>query len=152
MIFRDQPRNFRAPGRPAGSLSPALIRGRSPGARGRILIMSICTTKPTKWPVLSAKTQISLGIRPVWSASSLSACYVLNYLLSAQRRLWSDWGMHRLIWVFTRRTCHFVGFVMLWLKCHLQHWGLNCYRMMISPVMSDGILALYSNMRMRRII
>ena len=30
-------------------------------------------TKPTKWHVSLAKTQISLGIRPVWSESSLSA-------------------------------------------------------------------------------
>ena len=30
-------------------------------------------SKPTKWYVCPAKTQISLGIRPVWSGSSLSA-------------------------------------------------------------------------------
>ena len=30
-------------------------------------------TKPTKWHVRPAKTQISLGIRPVWSESSLCA-------------------------------------------------------------------------------
>ena len=30
-------------------------------------------TKSTKWHVRPAKTQISLGIRPVWSKSSLSA-------------------------------------------------------------------------------
>ena len=30
-------------------------------------------TKPTKWNVCPAKTQISLGIHPVWSESSLSA-------------------------------------------------------------------------------
>ena len=35
--------------------------------------MSRLMTKPTKWPVRPAKTQISLGIRPVWSESSLSA-------------------------------------------------------------------------------
>ena len=43
-----------------------------------------------------AKTQISLGIRTVWSESSLSACmkkaWVLSYPLSAQRRLRSDWA------------------------------------------------------------
>ena len=31
------------------------------------------TTKPTKWPMRRAKIQISLGIHPVWSESSLSA-------------------------------------------------------------------------------
>ena len=30
-------------------------------------------TKPTKWHVRPAKTQINLGVRPVWSESSLSA-------------------------------------------------------------------------------
>ena len=29
--------------------------------------LSRLTTKPTKWHVRPAKTQISLGIRPVWS-------------------------------------------------------------------------------------
>ena len=35
--------------------------------------MSHLMTKPTKWHVRPAKTQISLGIRPVWSESLLSA-------------------------------------------------------------------------------
>ena len=35
--------------------------------------MSCLMTKPTKWSVRPVKTQISLGVRPVWSASSLSA-------------------------------------------------------------------------------
>ena len=35
--------------------------------------MSQRLTKPTKWHVCPAKTQISLGIRPVRSASLLSA-------------------------------------------------------------------------------
>ena len=41
--------------------------------------------KTNKMAVRSAKTQINLGIRPVWSESSLS--WVLSYPLSAQRRL-----------------------------------------------------------------
>ena len=41
--------------------------------------MSRIVTKPTKWHVRPAKTQISLGIRPIWSESSLSAW----------RKLWS---------------------------------------------------------------
>ena len=65
-------------------------------------------TKPTKWHVRPAKTQINLGIRPVWSESSLSAW----------RKRWSlatHWvhskdsaqtgRMPRLIWVFAGRTC-----------------------------------------------
>ena len=41
--------------------------------------MSYLMTKPTKWHVGPAKTKISLGVRPVWSESSLSAW----------RKLWS---------------------------------------------------------------
>ena len=33
--------------------------------------MSLLRTKPKKWHVRPAKTQISLDIRPVWSESSL---------------------------------------------------------------------------------
>ena len=46
-------------------------------------------TNPTKWPVHPPKSQISLGIRPVWSASSL--CEGPNIYWRGQRRLWSDW-------------------------------------------------------------
>ena len=63
--------------------------------------MSHSMTKPTKWPMRPAKTQISLGIRPVWSESLLST-------LSAQQRLirlhgcpdWSDFslGAQSLCW------------------------------------------------------
>ena len=42
--------------------------------------MSSIVTKPTKWHVRPAKTQISLGIRQVWSESSLSAWRKLWYL------------------------------------------------------------------------
>ena len=72
-------------------------------------------TKPTKWHVRPAQSQISLGIRPVWSDS----------LLSAWRNIGSStthWPhckdsdqtgrMPRLIWVFAGCTDHFVGFVM----------------------------------------
>ena len=62
-------------------------------------------TKPTKWHVHPARTQISLGIHPVWSvfAVRMKKALVLSYPLSAQRRLWSDWedaqADLRLCWV-----------------------------------------------------
>ena len=54
-------------------------------------------TKSTKWLVRPAKTQIGLGIRPVWSESLLCAQWVAKgpsflHSLSGQQRLWSDWG------------------------------------------------------------
>ena len=39
-------------------------------------LLSRIMTKPTKWHVRPAKTEISLGIRPVWSESSLCAQWV----------------------------------------------------------------------------
>ena len=50
-------------------------------------------TKPTKWHVRPANTQISLGIRPVWSEFSLSAWRKTGSLATqwAQSEDWSDW-------------------------------------------------------------
>ena len=56
-----------------------------------------------------------LGIRPVWSESSLSAWRKHGSLAThwVHREDSDQTGrMPRLIWVFTGRTCHFVGFVM----------------------------------------
>ena len=72
-------------------------------------------TKPTKWHVRPAKTHISLGTRPVWSESSLSAWRKLGSLDShwAHCEGSDQTGrMPRLIWVFAGRKYHFVGFVM----------------------------------------
>ena len=49
-------------------------------------LLSRLMTKPTKWHVRPAKTQISLGIRPVWSvfAVRMKKARVLSYALSTQ--------------------------------------------------------------------
>ena len=68
--------------------------------------MSRDMTKPTV-TVRPAKTQISLGIRPVWSESSLSAWRKLGSLATHWAHS-EDSGqtgrMPRLIWVFAGRT------------------------------------------------
>ena len=71
------------------------------------LHMSRLMTKPSKWHVRPAKTQISLGIRPVWSESSLSAWRKLGS--SATHLTHSEDSdqtgrMLRLIWVLAGRT------------------------------------------------
>ena len=69
--------------------------------------MSRLMTKPTKWHVRPAKTQVSLGIRPVWSESSLSAWRKLGSLAThwAHSEDSDQTGrMPRLIWVFAGRT------------------------------------------------
>ena len=61
-------------------------------------------------------TQISLGIRPVWSESLLSAWRKLGSLAThwVHSKDSDQTGrMPRLIWVFAERS-HFVGFVMTW--------------------------------------
>ena len=93
--------------------------------------MSQNLTKPTKWHMRPAKTHFSLGIRPVWSGSMLSTWRnTLRYphgetlghylpiesTVKALIRLcgcpgWSESSLGR--------TCHFVCFVMLRLKCLL---------------------------------
>ena len=62
--------------------------------------------------VRPAKTQISLGIRPIWSESSLCAQWVAKVpsFLHADIEDWSDWA-----------DSHFVGFVML----RLIFWPLQ---------------------------
>ena len=63
-------------------------------------------TKPTKWHVHPAKTQVSLGIRPVWSESSLSAWRKLGSFTHWAHSKDSDQSgrMPRLIWVFIGHT------------------------------------------------
>ena len=86
--------------------------------------MSRCTTEPRKWPVHPAMTQISLGIRLVWSESSLSPWRDLGSLAThwAHSEDSDQTGrMSRLIWVLAGRTCDFVCFVTLWLN-YLLVW------------------------------
>ena len=74
--------------------------------------------KTNKMTLRQAKTQISLGIRPVWSESSLCAHAVAkdSSFLHADSEDSDQTGrMPRLIWVFAGRTGHFVGIVMHWL-------------------------------------
>ena len=90
--------------------------------------MSRLMTKPTKWHVHPAKTQISLGIRPVWSESSLCAQWVAkgSSFLHADSEDFDQTGrMPRMIWVFAGRTGHFVGFVMrrlIWQFTYFQQY------------------------------
>ena len=69
-------------------------------------------TKRIKW-LCAQQRQISLGICPVWSASSLCAQWVAKdpRFLHADSEDSDQTGqMPRLIWVFAGHTCHFVGF------------------------------------------
>ena len=63
--------------------------------------------KTNKVAVCLAKTQISLGIHPVWSESSLCAQWVAedpSFLHADSKDFDQNGRMPRLIWVFTGRT------------------------------------------------
>ena len=76
--------------------------------------------KTNKMTMRPAKTQISLGIRPVWPESSLCTQWVAKdpCFLHADNEDSDQTGrMPTLIWVFAGRTGHFVGFVVRRLIC-----------------------------------
>ena len=80
--------------------------------------LSCLMTKPTKWHVCPAKTRISLGIRPVWSESSLSAWRKLGSLathLVHSEDSRSDWADALADLSLRWAQSHFVGNVMRWL-------------------------------------
>ena len=67
--------------------------------------------KTNKMSVRPAKTQISMGIRPVWSESSLSAWRNLGSLATHWEHSENSdqtGRVPRLLWVFTGRTLSFV--------------------------------------------
>ena len=69
--------------------------------------------RTNKMTVRPAKTQISLGIRPIWSvfAVRMKKAWVLSYPLSALQRLWSDWANAQADLSRRWAHTHFVGFV-----------------------------------------
>ena len=84
-----------------------------------------------------AKAQISLGIRLVWSESSLSTWRIIGSLAThwAHSEDSDQTGrMPRLIWGFAGSTCHFVGFVMMWLKCCLHNMLIDIMALCIKCI------------------
>ena len=76
------------------------------------------------------RRQISLGIRPVWSESSLCAQWVAkdpSFLHADSEDSDQTGRMPGLIWVFAGRTCHFVRFVMRRLNYHNVKLGIHIH-------------------------
>ena len=89
--------------------------------------LSRLITKKKKMTVRQAKTKISLGIRPVWSESSLCAQWVAkdpSFLHAGSEDSDHTGRMPRLIWVFAGSTCYFVGFVMRRLNWPDANWTI----------------------------
>ena len=86
--------------------------------------------KTNKMTVRPAKTQISLGIRPVWSESSLCAQWVAkgpSFLHADSEDSDQTGRMPRLIWVFAGRTVTLLvwscrgSFIIYWWTLKTQH-------------------------------
>ena len=98
--------------------------------------LSRLMSKPTKWSVRSAKTQISTGIHPVWSESSQCTKWVTEdpmfFHADSEDSDQTGW-MPRLIWVFAWRQRHFVSYVMLRLICSSPEisWGASQIRQVV---------------------
>ena len=98
--------------------------------------MSRSRTKPTKWHVRPAKTEMSLGIRPVWSESSLSAWRKLGSLAThwahskdsdqtgrMPRLICHRWAHNHCVGFVTRRLiCSPFQLLVSWFDCH--SWSL----------------------------
>ena len=96
--------------------------------------------KTSKMTVHPAKTQISLGIRPVWSESSLSAWRKLGSLAThwahSEDSEQTGW-MPRLIWVFPGRTATLL--VLSW-GCSFL-WALLLLFLKKAPISFNDIWA-----------
>ena len=90
--------------------------------------------KASSVSVRPAKTQISLGIRPVWSESLLSAWRNLGSLPNERTVKTDQTGrMSRLIWVFSGRIL-----IVLVLSCLCSYY--HYFRMVYSPAVTLYIL------------
>ena len=84
----------------------------------QVKYMNCNKKKPTKWPGRPVKTKISLGIRPVWSESSLSAWRILgSSLIVCTAKIDQTGWMPRLVWGLA--GCMSFGWF-----CHImaQYW------------------------------
>ena len=90
-----------------------------------IWLLSLRMKTLAKWLVRPVKTQISLGIHPVWSESSLCPQWVVkdpSFLHTDSKDSDQTGRMPRLIWVFAGRTWHLFRFcralAQLWSSLH----------------------------------
>ena len=92
-----------------------------------------------------AKVQISRGICPVWSESSLSAWRKLGSSAThwAHSEDWSDWADAQADQSLRWAHSHFVGFVMSWLKCNLLCTIRNIIPM--PPIHPDSSVPLFQS-------
>ena len=97
--------------------------------------------KTNKMSVRPTKTQISLGIRPVWSESSLCAQWVVkdpSFLHADSEDSVQTGRMPRLIWVFAGRTL-----ILLVLSYHGSFHFLPTFVFLSGRTKSISVIPLY---------
>ena len=120
-----------------------------------VVVVSRLRTKPTKWHLRSSKTQISLGIHPVWSvfAVRMKKSWVLSYPLSAQRRLLSDWANAQADLSLRCAHSHFVGlsvtFTSRWCYGQALVWLWHFLCVFVKGLAYFCILILFSQISSR---
>ena len=122
-----------------------------------IRYMSRLMTKPTKWSVRPAKTQISLGICPVWSESSLSTWRKLGSLAthwahsedSDQADLSLRWAHRSFCWFCHKAAqfwlCHSLEnislfILLLWIMGNIMRITRRCTLISLSAIVSQNRL------------
>ena len=107
--------------------------------------MSRNMTKATMWHVGPAKTQISLGIPPVWSESSLCAQWVAKdprFLHADSKDSWADWADAQADLSLRWMQAHFVGFVMSRFTSS-STWWLHNYIQRITNCMTQVLFFVW---------
>ena len=104
--------------------------------------------KTSSVAVRSAKTQISLGIHPDWSESSLSAWRKLRSSAThwAHCKDWSDWANAQADLSLWREHSHFVGFVV----SQLMSFYTGSVRLQVHDVRMSGLDDIYCQIFLRQ--
>ena len=102
--------------------------------------MSRIVTKPTKWHVRPAKTQIRLGIRVF--IVRMKKAKVLSYPLSAQRRLWSDWADAQ-----AHLSLHWAHMPFCWF-CH-EAAQMYCWNLLKCTAVTYGAFSILSSITIK---
>ena len=118
----------------------------------RFIILEPPHDKTNKMTVRPAKTQIRLGIRPVWSESSLCAQWVAKdpsfFHADSEDSDQTGWSLR---WTHMSFCwfCHEVAHILLFVissSCYSMHDVYNCWHILTSSEFFLGILPEYNAM------
>ena len=112
----------------------------------RCLLFQPPHDKTNKMTMHTTKTQISLGIRPVWSESSLCTQWIAkgpSVSPCGQRRLWSDWSDAQ-----ADLSLHWAHMAYCWFCHEVAHCTVNVSRLQRISIASTVMIEIFSQARM----